>query len=159
LANLYVATSSAFQTTAAPALVATGTAIKTLQQLTCPAGEDIRIVEWGVSLDAPAAAGRVLVELVDTGAIAGGSPTAQTPQGYNDLNAPASQITAGFQPTTEGSIVAGRYYDHAIVVPPYVYKWPFPLGREPAIAVSRVLRVRVTATQTCNAHSYIVWEE
>jgi len=156
---LYIAQSAAFQTTAAPALVATGTAIKTLLQVTTPASIEATIVEWGIDLDAPVFASRVICELIDTGAIAGGSPTAQTPGPWSDPNGPASGCTAGFQPTSEGSIVASRVGDVKTLVPPFNYLKQWPLGREWMVGVSRVFRVRVTATVTCNAYAYVIWEE
>jgi hypothetical protein len=35
----------------------------------------------------------------------------------------------------------------------------FPLGREPEVAVSSFLRIRVTAAAAVNAVCYIVWTE
>ena len=63
----YIAWNGPMVTTAAIAKVTTGTAIKTLQQLSTPATRQMKIIEWGFSMDAaPAAAGVGVVELLQT---------------------------------------------------------------------------------------------
>jgi len=161
---LYQAFSQALPTTAAPVKVATGTAIKTLMQVAVPSGITIRVVEWGISLDTPASASIVAVELVQTD-VAASTGTSFTPMGLNqDGLGSASGCVGGtaltcYQPTAEGTITATREFDTKLLAPPYDYVKQFPLGREPSVPVSRFLRVRVTASVTCNAYAYIVWEE
>src|ERR1700758_1791566 len=55
--------------TAAPAKVATGAVIKTLQQLSTSSTMSLEVIEWGISFDGSAAATPGACELVDTTAI------------------------------------------------------------------------------------------
>ena len=163
MATLYWAQNCAFSTTAAPVKVATGTAIKTHLQVATPATQRIKIVEWGFSLDTPASASIVAVELVQTD-VAATTGTAITPQPYDDANDPPSFCIGGtaltcFQPTVEGSTTVTRAGALKLIVPPYDYEKQWPLGREFSVPVSRFLRIRMTATVTCNAYCYIIWEE
>lgn len=163
MATLYWVQNAAFQTTAAPVKVATGTAIKTLLQVATPSTQRIKIVEWGYSLDTPASASIVAVELVQTD-VAATTGTAITPQPYDDPNDPPSFCVGGtaltcFSPTVEGSTTVTRSGGLHLVVPPYLYEKQWPLGREWSVPVSRFLRVRMTATVTCNVYTYLVWEE
>jgi hypothetical protein len=163
MATLYWAQNCAYSTTAAPVKTATGTAIKTLLQVATPATQRIKIVEWGISLDTPASASIVAVELVQTD-VAATTGTAITPQPYDDANDPPSFCVGGasltcFNPTAEGSTTVTRSGGLKLFVPPYDYEKQWPLGREFSMPVSRFLRVRVTATVTCNAYTYIIWEE
>lgn len=164
MASNYLALSCAMPTTAAPVKVATGTTIKILQQVAIPAGETIRVVEWGISLDTPASASIVACELIDVN-VAATVGTSFTPMAYNaDASLAASQCVGGaaltcFQPTTMNTVTATRELDTQLFVPPYNYVKQWPLGREPYVPVSHFLQVRVTATVTCNAYSYIIWEE
>jgi hypothetical protein len=153
----------AIQTTAAPVKVATGTSVKTLLQIGVPSTIAIRVVEWGISLDTPASASIVSAELFAcTGAASTG--TSITPSTYNDLGAVASQCAGGaaltcFGPTAEGTVAATRPFDLQLLTPPCTYVKQWPLGREPQTNVSTFVRVRVTASVTCNSYSYVIWEE
>jgi hypothetical protein len=165
MASIYWVQNCAFQTTAAPAGFATGTAIHTHLQVATPAASTIRIIEWGISLDTPATATVAKCELVDTGAVGATVGTSETPAAYNaDGSLSASACVGGtaatcYQPSTEGTITAVRTVDMQLLVPPFVYVKQWPLGREPYLAVSRFLRVRVTTAVTCNAYAYVIWEE
>lgn len=164
MASIYYAQNGALPTTAATVKVATGTAIKTLMQIAVPSGENIRIVEWGISLDTPASAAIVACELLQTD-VAASTGTSFTPEGYNqDGLASASQCVGGaaltcFSPSTEGSTTVSRIIDTQLIVPPFTYVKQWPLGREAAIPSSKFVRVRVTASVTCNAYCYVIWEE
>lgn len=163
MATLYWAQNAAFSTTAAPVKVATGTAIKTLLQVATPSTERFKVVEWGISFDTPASASIIAVELVQTD-VAASSGTSLTPQPYEDPNNPASLCIGGaaltcFSPSAEGSTTVTRIGDLQLIVPPYNYVKQWPLGREFGVPVSRFLRARVTASVTCNAYCYIIWEE
>jgi len=158
MSGLYIAYSSAVPTTAVQAKTATGTAIKTLLQLTAPATTRFRVISWGISFDGSAAATPGAVELITTGTVAGGTPTAVTPTLW-DSGDPASQVTAGFGPTTEGTITTTRLFDGQLVAPTSQYVREFSLGREPVVAASQVLRVRVHFAATVNALAWIHWEE
>lgn len=161
--KLYFAANGASPTTAAQVVVATGTSIKTLQQVATPATTGLTIVEWGISVDTPASSGTVKVELLQTDVAATGG-TSLTPTVWGDPNAPASLCVGGtgatnFSPSAEGTITAVRMFDVQLLVGPFVYVKQFPLGREPEVPISKFLRVRVTASVTVNAYSYIIWEE
>jgi len=164
MASLYYALSCALPSTAAPVKVATGTTLKILQQVATPSTEAIRIVEWGVTLDTPATASIVAAELVSVD-VAASVGTSFTPMPFNADGSLIASLCAGgaaltcFQPTTQNSPTASREYDVKLLVPPYDYVKQWPLGREPYVPVSRYLQVRVTASVTCNAYSYIIWEE
>ena len=163
MASIYWVQSAAFQTTAAPVVVATGTAIKTLIQIGIPSTQRIKVVEWGISFDTPGSAGTVKCELVQTD-VAATTGTSITPQPYEDANDPASACAGGaaltcFQPSAEGSTTVVRVGDLQLITPPYIYVKQWPLGREFGAPVSKFLRVRVTASVTCNAYAYVIWEE
>jgi hypothetical protein len=128
-----------------------------------PSTQKIKVVEWGISLDAPASASVVAAELVQTD-VAASTGTSITPQPYDDANAPPSFCVGGaaltcFNPTAEGSTTVTRQGDLQLITPPFNYVYPWPLGREWSVPVSRFMRIRVTASVTCNAYAYIIWEE
>jgi hypothetical protein len=57
-----------YNSTTAPAKVATGTARKTMLQIQAsPLSPSLRIVEWGIMFDSPSLVAPVLVELLETG--------------------------------------------------------------------------------------------
>jgi len=162
----YIAQNGPMVTIASFAGVTTGTAIKTLLQIATPSTQDIKIIRWGISFDGSAAATPIKCELVETGAIAA-TVTAHVAAGvqpYNNAGAPASLMTlgtgaTGYTATVEGTITATRTLDAQYVAPTnqYVYEWP--LGNEPHIAISKFLRVRVTAAAAVNATCFICWME
>lgn len=163
MANLYIAANGASPTTAAQVPVATGTSIKTLLQIATPATENLKVVEWGISFDGSAAATPIRVELLQTD-VAATTGTSLTPTIYTPDSAPASLCVGGtaatcFSPTVEGTITATRVFDVQFIAPTNQYVKQFPLGREPAVPVSKFLRVRVTAAASVNAYCYVVWEE
>lgn len=160
--DLYVAYNGAMPTTAALAPVTTGTAIKTMLQLSTPSTRPIRIVEWGVSMDSVPSA--VKWELIQTDVAA--TVTAHVSAGvmpYNDPNAPASLLTlgttaTGYTASGEGSTATTRIFDYQLLTTnTYVKQWP--LGNEPQLPVSKFLRLRATAAVAVNAVCYVVWAE
>jgi hypothetical protein len=161
--TIYWAANAAPPTTAAPVKVATGTAVKTLLQIAVPSTVAIKIVQWGISFDTPASASIITCELFAcTGAASAG--TSLTPSTYNDLGAIPSLCVGGaaltcFSPGTEGTVAAYRPIDWQLVVPPAQYVMQWPLGRELQTNISTFIRVRVTATVTCNALCEVLWEE
>jgi hypothetical protein len=173
MGKLYMATNGNMPTTAAATTVATlaTSSPKTLQQLSVSATAPIRVCEWGISFDGTTVLTPLKCELIATGSVGATVTTAYTATGiykYNDPNAPASTITigsnatatSGFNASAEGSITATRVLDVAYVSPTGFYVHQFPLGREPEVAVSNFLRVRVTDSGTAiNAYTYIIWEE
>lgn len=164
-AKLYKAFNGPSPTTAAQVAVTTGTAIKTLLQIATPSTEMLRVVEWGISFDGSAAATPIKVELIDTDVAA--TVTAHVAAGLVKVNAPndvASLMTlgtaaTGYTASAEGSITASRVLDAQLIAPTAQYVIQYPLGREPEVAVSRFLRVRVTAGAAVNALCFVTWEE
>lgn len=163
MGDIYWAANAPMPTTAATLGVTTGTAIKTLLQIATPASRAFRVVEWGISFDGSPNA--IKCELVETGAI-NATVTAHVAAGvqpYSDPNAPASLATlgtaaTGYTGSAEGTIVATRTADvQYLSTNTYVKQWP--LGREFEVAISRFLRVRVTAAAAVNATCYVMWEE
>lgn len=165
MSKVYQVISSPQPTAAGAVTRATGTTVKTLLQIATPSTEDMKIVEWGISFDGSTSATPVLVELIDTNVAA--TVTAYVAADVIKLNAPndaASLITlgttaSGYNASAEGTITAARSLDTQLIAPSSSYFKQYPLGREPAVAVSRFLRVRVTAPATVNAVAYVTWEE
>lgn len=148
--------------TAAPVMVTTGTALKTMLQVkpTTP----IAIIEWGYSFDiTPTAV--VKVELITTGTI--NATVVAYAAGdvckYDDSGGAASAITlatsgSGYTASAEGTITATRLLA-------YQASWAqqfsqqFPLDREPGVVTSDLLRIRMTTATAINASCYVVFEE
>jgi hypothetical protein len=149
----------------APALVATGTSVRTMLQIK-PGTPKIRIIEWGYSFDvAPTAL--VKVALIETGTVGATMATgfnAADVIAYNDVTGAASQITKGTTssgfgiPTAEGTVTATRLLA-------YRNEWgqsfsqQFPLGREAEINGANFGRIVVTTATTINMSCYCIWEE
>ena len=163
--NTFIAFNGAMPTTAALTPVTTGTAVKTLLQIATPATCELRVSEWGISFDGFAAAAPIKVELIDTNVAA--TVTAHVTAGVtplNDTGTVASKMTlgttaTGYTATAEGSITAARILDYQQIAPTGQFVKQWPLGLEPELAVSRFLRVRVTAAAAVNAICYVVWTE
>ncbi len=167
---LYLISNGAMQTTAAPVVVTTGTAIKTLLQFKASATIAARLVEWGISFDGSAAATPIKVECIETdvaatvtaavanditkldhAALNGGDPTTNLIQ--------VGTTSTGYTSSSEGSTTASRNLDGPqLIAPTNQYIKQFPLGREPVIQISKFLRIRVTAGAAVNAYCYIVVE-
>lgn len=153
--QVYKVFNTAVPTTAAYTPVATGSAIKTLLQLTAPTATEITVISWGITFDGSPSA--IKTELIMTTTVAGGSPTAVTPTVLTGVS--ASQSTAGFSPTSEGSIVATTKTLDAQTLSVNNYAWEWSLGREPVLPASQVLRIRTTSAVSVNALCWICWQE
>lgn len=153
-------------TTAAQAVVTTGTAIKTMLQVQASATNTLKVLEWGISFDGSAAATPIKCELIETDVAA--TVTAHVAAGLVKWDAQAlangDQTTnlilvgtaaTGYTATAEGTITATRQLDAQLVAPTNQYAWQFPLGDEPVIQVSKFLRVRVTAGAAVNAYCWV----
>lgn len=161
--ELYFVANGASPTTASQVAVATGTNIKTLLQVATPSTTDIKVIEWGISFDASAAATPGIVELIQTD-VAATSGTSLTPTLWSNPSGPASACVGGtsatcYSPSAEGTITATRVFDVQHIAPTNQYVKQYPLGREPWIPVSKFLRVRVKFAATVNALCYIIFEE
>ena len=143
----------------ATVVVATGTATKTVLQVATPSTTDIRILGWGVSLDATSGTpGVCTLVSVDVAA----TVTALTPELWSSPVAPASLCVGGTSATgyngsAEGSIGASRIFDSQHVSPAGGYSIWFP--NPPTVAASKFLRIRTLFPVTANVIPWIVWEE
>lgn len=153
-------------TTAAQVATTTGTAIKTLLQIQTPATRTLRVIQWWIEFDGSAAAAPIKVELIDTAAVAATVTAfaAGDITKVGDPNAPASLVTlgtaaSGYTASAEGTVTASRLIEAHWVPPTGGLFIQYPLGREPELAVSRNLRVRVTAAAAVNALVGVMWEE
>jgi hypothetical protein len=166
--GLYLIGNGPQQTTAAFAVVTTGTAIKTLLQFKASATATARIVEWGISFDGSANATPGKVELIETDvaatvtaavaaditkldgdALANGDPTTNLIQ--------VGTSATGYTATAEGSITSVRNLaGPQLIAPTNQFIQQFPLGREPVIQVSKFARIRVTFAAAINAYCYII---
>ena len=154
-------------TSAAPVKVATGTAIKTMMQLASSATVGMTIVEWGVSFDGTSSAAvPIEVELIDasiaatvTAYVAADLVHWSDPTGPATLAQIGSTTLSGYTATAEGTFGTSRQLGLQLVSPTGGFVEQFPLGREPAISVSRFVRIRMTAAATVNAYCYIVWQD
>lgn len=163
--NTYIAFNGVPPTTAAMPSVTTGTAIKTLLQIATPSTCELRISEWGISFDGSAAATPIKVELIDTNVAATVTAhTTSTVLSLNDTGTTASKMSmgttaTGYTASAEGTITATRLLDYQQIAPTGQFVKQWPLGLEPEVAVSRFLRIRVTAAAAVNAVCYVVWTE
>lgn len=155
-------------TTAAQATVTTGTSIKTMLQIATPSTHQLRILEWGFTLNTNSAGGGI-VELLETDVAA--TVTAHVAAGVQPQipGAPASRMTlgtsaTGYTATSEGSTTTARVFDCIDLVadnaaPSLKHERVFVPGREPVVAVSKFLRVRATLANAANMHCWILWQE
>jgi hypothetical protein len=159
----YIVFNGAVPTTASQVAVATGTSIKTLQQVATPSTTGLIVIEWGITFDGiSSTAVPGICELIQTD-VAATSGTSVTPTPYG-VDQTASLCVGGtgatnFSPSAEGTITATRVFDAVHVPPTGGFVKQFPLGREPFVPVSKFLRVRVKFAATVNAISWIVYEE
>jgi hypothetical protein len=166
VSRLYKIGNYAMVTIAAPVKVTTGTAIKTMLQVQSSAATPLIVVEWGIDFDGAALATPGVVELVDTFAIPATGLTAHVAAGvqpFNEATQVALDVALGTGATgfaggapTEGSITQTRTFDAHLVDPVNNWSIQWPLDREPELAVSRNLRVRVTFGTAINCLCYVI---
>ncbi len=169
--RLYKAHNGAGVTAAQMLAVTTGTSIKTMQQLATPATADLWIVAWGVIHDGHASCTSMSVELL-TCATGGATVTAYAAGDITGMNEAAKNLASNvvISSTTNGGYTSGGentlsavdVLDSVYLVPTqadrYVMQWP--LGREPHVAISRWVRIRVTAAgNATNMRTWIEWGE
>lgn len=150
-------------TTAAQAVVSTGTSIKTLLQL--KPFNQAKIVAWGISFDGSAAATPIKVELLETGTVfatvtASADADCIKMNGADQAVASVAGLTlsttgTGYTSSSEGSITAVRMFDAQLIAPTNQYIYQFPLGQEPVLVIGNATRVRVTAGAAVNAYCFI----
>jgi hypothetical protein len=154
-------------TAAAPVKQPTGTAVRTMLQLATPTTEGLYVVEWGISFDGSAAATPIQVELFNcTGAATMSTALASTD--ISRLTAPLGTETIPLQystalsayataAVTEGTVANYYAWDTQLIAPTSQYVKQWPLGREPAAALSTFIRIRVTAGASVNCSCYVVF--
>lgn len=163
---LYKIHNGPMPTTAAQAVVTTGTAIKTLLQI--KTFNIAKVIAWGVSFDGSAAAAGIKCELLDTGTVFG-TVTASADadvlkwDGAEQAVASVAGLTlgtsaTGYTCTSEGSITATKVFDAQLVQPTNQYVYEFSLGREPKIIIGNCCRIRVTAAAAVNAYAWMLLE-
>ena len=173
MAYRYLIPNGPSPTTAAQAVLATGTAIQTLLQVKLGAtitGVAI-IKEWGISFEGEAAATPIKCELLSTMAVAATAFTAHVAAGIVNLDpkaeAPADNLpfdfgtgATGFSDgsVTEGTITATRMFDVQLIAPTNQYVKQWPLGREPMFDADEFMRIRVTAAGDENCYCYVIIE-
>ena len=170
--SLYFIPNGPSPTTAAQAVVTTGTAIKTMLQVKLDdAGANRgKVVEWGISFDGSAAATPIKCELLTTGTVKA-TVTEHVAAGIINLDPLAVTITddnpfafgaagdeTGYTATAEGTITVTRMMDVQLIAPTNQYIKQFPLGREPMFGPTEYLRIRVTAGVAVNAYCYVTIE-
>jgi hypothetical protein len=153
----------AMPTIAALPAVATGTAIKTMLQLSTPSTRQMKIISWGFSLDALQ---QGVVELIQTDVAA--TVTAHLASGVMPLdpNAPPSLLTlgvnnTGFTASAEGVPTAVRLFDTWTTGPSAsaFYTYQFVPDERPTVAVSKFVRIRATFGTTVNMRCWVCWDE
>lgn len=165
----YIAYNGPMTTTAPPVAVTTGTATKTLMQLTTAANNPIEVWKWGIQFNGTGTA-PITVELIETGAVAATTnmtayaSTALQPLLANQspsslvLTSAASGYSGATAPV-EGTITATRYGDLQWIYPGNYYQNEFSLGRGFFVPGGRTVRIRVTASAAVSAVCYLVWNE
>jgi len=156
-------------TTASQVAVTTGTAIKTMLQVKPGTTQVARLVEWGLSGDASAAATPGIVELCvtdvaatvtahvaagihkyDSAALASGDPT-------TNLFSVGTTAT-GYTATAEGTITAVRQIDVQQIAPTNQFGFQWPLGREAILNPGEFMRIRVKFGAAINVICYVLVE-
>ena len=163
MSQTYITFNGVEPTTVSRVAVATGTAIKTLQQVATPSTAEIWPFEWGISFDGSAAATPGIIELIETD-VAATSGTSVTPTKYGNPQGPLSLCVGGtgstnHSPSAEGTITLVRTGSAWHIAPTNAQVLQLPLAREFRVAISKFLRIRVKFAASINAISYIIWEE
>lgn len=171
--SLYFMANGPAPTTAAQAVVTTGTTIKTMQQVKLGGSSNwtARIVEWGISFDGSAAATPGKVELLSTGTVKAtiteyvaadiinlGDPNAAAVTDDFPFAFTAAGDESGYTATAEGTITATRMFDCQLIAPTNQYVKQFALGREPVFRNDEYVRIRVTFAAAINAYCYMIIE-
>ena len=167
----FVIANGPMQTTAPVAKVATGTSTKTMLQVLPLV--PMRIVEWGWSGDASAAATPGQVELIESGNVAAtvtasvaADITAQDAEAML-FNAPATFLTlstagTGYTATVEGTVTATRNLaGPQLIAPTNQFVEQFPLGYRPFVpgtTNNKIMRIRNTFGTSVNANCYVTVE-
>src|SRR3990167_343142 len=133
----YLIPNGPFPTTAAQAVVTTGTAIKTMLQVKGVAALQFKIVAWGISFDGSAADTPIKCELLETGTVfatvtASADADCVKQNGADQAVASIAGLTmgtaaTGYTASAEGSITVTRMFDAQFIAPTNQYVIQFPL--------------------------------
>lgn len=152
----------AMQTTAAPAGVTTGTAIKTMLQVKPLV--PLYVVEWGYFFDGSPS--DIKVELIETDVAA--TVTVSVEADITKLGAVADAVataainmtlgttSTGYTSSSEGTVAAVRNLDAPQISSLKTFIKQFPLGERSMIQIGKFGRIRVTAAAAVNMLCYMV---
>jgi len=161
-------------TTAVSAAVATGTNVKTMQQVKPSATLAMRILRWGFSTTAPASTATLVAELIETDVAA--TVTAHVAAGLVKYDAlaqlcgdPTTNLiqvgttATGYTASAEGTIAVTRLLagPQTIVIPTTggaQFEEMFPLGEQPSLTIGLFARIRLHSTVDVNARSWMLVE-
>lgn len=163
---LYFSTNGPMPTTAAQAPLATGTAIKTHQQLATPSSCTLQVVAFGVEF-AAALTAPATIELIETDVAA--TVTAHVAAGVQPYGAQsiggASSLTlgtaaTGYNASAEGTITATRYGKYKVLpIGASEFEWEWTPGREFVVQRSKFCRIRISTGVTINVLTWCIWDE
>jgi len=163
---LYLSTNGAMPTTAAQAPLATGTAIKTHQQLAPPSTNALGIVAFGVEF-ATALTVPATIELIETNVAA--TVTAHVAAGVQPYGAQAvggaSKLTlgtagTGYNASAEGAITATRLGKYKVLpIGATEYEWEWTPSREFTIQRGFFARIRISTGVTINVLTWTIHDE
>jgi hypothetical protein len=156
-------------TTASQVPVTTSTLIKTLLQVKPGTTQTIRLIEWGISLDAFAAAAPGIVEVGVTDVAA--TVTAHVAAGIHKYDVAAlvsgdpttalfavGTTSTGYTASGEGTVGSFRLADVQLIAPTNQFVLQFPLGREFNVQPGEFFRIRVKFPAAVNAICYALFE-
>lgn len=156
----YLIPNHAKNTTAAPAAVTTGTAIKTMLQVLPLV--PLYVMEWGYTFDG--SPNDIKVELIEVDVAA--TVTAlvdaditrlsEVSDGVaSTINMTLSVSGTGFTSSAEGTVTVVRNLDGPQVSAMKMFQKQFSLGERPMIQVAKYGRIRVTAAAAVNMLCYL----
>lgn len=166
MAGLFIAYNCAFDaTTGVTAGTSYASGAKCALQLVTPSTIQLRLVEWGISFSGSAAGTPSVVTLAQAGAASTMSTAHSTTtiQPISD-NGKTSSLTMGTGSSGYGNgaittNTTSKMFDAQEVAQAGGYLKQWPLGREPVLAVSSTLQLRINTAATLSAIAYIVFEE
>jgi hypothetical protein len=160
--GLFFSTNAPMPTTAPQTPLATGTAIKTHQQIAVPSTQTIGVMAFGVEF-ATALTAPATVELVETNVAA--TVTAHVAAGVQPYDAAAiggttsmtlSTTGTGYNASAEGAITATRTAKLKILpIGATEMEWEWTPGREFTVQRGFFLRVRISTGVTINVTTWI----
>jgi hypothetical protein len=149
-------------------MMAAGTAYtagaKVAIQLAAPSGQDIRLVEWGVSSSATAPATKTLYTLAQASAATtcttAHSATTVMPVGDSSKTCPLtfSTSTTAFGVTGITTNTTERQFGAFLGDPTEHYEKQFPLGRDYVCQAGKFCQLRINTATSYNILAYIVFD-